>query len=273
MGELLSGHTPIEVSRRTRATRMVAEKITAPLLPRRIVDPDHNLERVEQAVREGQGIVAVFTHFSEGDGPRFSRTVFRNATLRRKEVLYPIALHHDNRALSKFSDLLGTPLAPIPTGNTFEAPGYENLRTKEGLVYARSLKESYMEKCKEILSGGGIVTVAEQGERAGQMDMNSTKNPVRTLIKEMNKRNVTEYGILPVAFGLKKTTTYDPEQVGGLNIGRKYQVFLGEYVPLEDLLEEVVGDLGKVDHAVRERLAAIAPLAYLPDGHPRKTSP
>ena len=145
--------------------RIFAEHAVRPLFPRFLNDKTGALEKAELAAKKGVGLVIVYTHFSLRDGMETNRSiVYTSPVLRDREVVNPLSYHQYNKLMKGRATFFHGTFIPIVNNSTLSKKGYENMPKGKGL-------QEFAAACSEVLSKGGIATLAVNSTRMDKLDL------------------------------------------------------------------------------------------------------
>lgn len=213
--------------------------------------------KAERLVWHGHGLIIAFNHMSKGDPPQVIRNVvFKNKVLNKKPIVLPIALHENKILFKVLQGMTNGKLMPIVTQNTID------LGKNKGRDLNDGLKE-YLNEAVAALGRGEIVLIAPQGTRQSSLG-NPEKPAIGTLLASAARQKINRFALLVVGVDIQGASSYKKEDVGGLNLGKKYILRPGECFTYEEIMEHesVREEFRQVDNLVFAELRKVVPLAY-----------
>ncbi|MDX1615444.1 MAG: hypothetical protein R3300_14120 [Candidatus Promineifilaceae bacterium] len=226
------------------------------LMPGRLDDPHRALAQSEGLNAQGYGIVLLINHFSTRDSLQALQLLFASPVFSRRPILAPVAFHQYGRygALIRFlARRLGLQLCPIVTGGTVKRLGASYQRG-QGLP-------AYLQAAAGCLAQGGIILLAPQGGRRRRLGRPRGR-PVGNLLAYAKRHGVSDVALLLLGLGLSEAEDYDDPSLRGYNLGRVYDLHLGQLITLQQLTQQGLR-LRQIDAWVFERLAELVPTAYM----------
>lgn len=239
--------------------RLAFELLLRPFLPYIILDKNHSIKKFHEASGRGDGLIIVFTHFSLRDAMDVNRVlIYTDPILKDREVVNPLAYHQYNKFMELVGRLFHGTFAPVINNSTIKKKGFEHLPKGKGL-------KEFVEKSANVLTQGGIVSLAINATRSEKLDMEDKQKPVGYLIASLQAKGVKDYGILLINFSIKGAKNYSKKEAGGFNFGKTYFMNYINYYSLSRLINrpEVSGKVGNVDAFLRSELAKVSPKEYL----------
>ena len=234
--------------------RRLAVPLAAPLLPARILANMGGLQRAGYLARGGMGVLVLINHFSLRDGFDTFRLLFGNPALRRLPMLAPAASHLIDWRLRLLTSLLAVELAPITSPEATANLGLPPESRENALAYSQAAIAR--------LDAGGVVLLAPQAGRRPCLVPPVKMRPVSLLLAQAKRKQVTNFCLLFVGLGLAGAAGYSLETNGGLNLGQRYEVRVGEAFTFDEAVA-LAGDLRRVEGWVYTQLAGLVPAAYL----------
>lgn len=215
------------------------------------------LIRARGLVQDGYGLIIAFNHMSKGDPPQvIANVVFKDNVLSKKPIVLPIALHENKIRFKVLQGMTNGKLMPIVTQSTID------LEKNKGRELNDGLKE-YLNEAVAALGRGEIVLIAPQGTRQSSLG-NPEKPAIGTLLASAARQKINRFALLVVGVGIRGASSYEKEDVGGLNLGKKYILRPGECFTYEEIMkhESVQGKHGQVDNLVFAELRKVVPPVY-----------
>ncbi|MDT8304768.1 MAG: hypothetical protein RRC07_02435 [Anaerolineae bacterium] len=243
-----------QLSRAKAGMRRLAVPLTAPLLPAHIRANMGGLQRAGFLASSGMGVLVLINHFSLRDGFDTFRLLFSHPALRRLPMLAPAASHLIDRRLRFLAALFAVDLTPITSP---EAVANLGLPADSG---ENALASS--QKAIAHLDAGGVVLLAPQAGRRPCLEPPARMRPVSLLLAQAQRKRMTDFCLLFAGLGLASGTDYGLAAAGGLNLGQRYEVRVGEAYMFDEAVA-LAGSLRQVEGWVYAQLAGLVPAAYL----------
>lgn len=238
------------------ACRKLAVKALSPVLKSERTNSNHGIDKAEDILRNGNGLIVIINHFSLKDPPLAANEVFRHREMGSKKIIAPIAYHMDHRLYHVLGRLIGINFFPIVTENTMKK-GRNNGRE----LFEGKGKSEYLKASLNLLRQGGIVILAPQGTRMpnlGQPD-NLT---VGTFMAGARKNGLDKYAFLFIGFGIKGLDDYSIKGIKGFNLLKRYTANIGACLTSKEILEKAGGNFRAVDEVIFEELRKVVPSNY-----------
>lgn len=244
-----------QLSKAKVAMRRLGAPLVAPLLPGRIEANRGGLQRAGFLAGSGMGVLVLINHFSLRDGFDTFRLLFAHPALRRLPMLAPAASHLvQRRSIDLLATLFAVDIAPMTSPEAVARYGLDPSSGQNVMAYSRAAIER--------LAGGGLVLVAPQVGRRPCLAPPEGMRPVSLLLAQARRKRVADFCLLFVGLGLAGARAYSVETTGGLNLGQRYELRVGEAFTLDETIR-LAGGLRKVEGWVYEQLAPLVPAAYL----------
>lgn len=243
-----------QFSRAKAGMRRLAVPLTAPLLPVQIRANMGGLQRAGFLAASGMGVLVLINHFSLRDGLDTFRLLFGHASLRHLPMLAPAASHLIDRRLRLLTVLFAVDLIPITSPEAVANLGLAPDSGKNALAYSQTALAR--------LDAGGLVLLAPQAGRRPCLAPPARMRPVSLLLAQAQRKRVTDFCLLFVGLGLAGATDYSLETIGGLNLGQRYELRVGEAYTFDEVVA-LAGGLRQVERWVYAQLAGLVPAAYL----------
>lgn len=148
---------------------------------------------------------------------------------------------------------MGVRLLPVTTPEAVARHGPAPNFGVSPLCYAR--------EAISTLAAGGIVLLAPQAGRRSTLGEPQLR-PVSLLLAQARRQGVRDVALLFVGLGMEGITDYALEKVGGLNLGRRYEIQVGQTFTLDEALA-AAGRLRMLDAWSFQCLQEWVPLAYV----------
>lgn len=239
--------------------RIISELIFRLFFPRTFIDKSKALQKACNAALEGKGLVIVYTHFSLRDAMEINRSIiFKDPVFRKRKAVNPLSYHQYNKFMELMAKSYGGDFYPVVNNSTVTKKGFEHLPKGKGL-------KEFTQAGSKILSAGGVVTLAVNATRKDHLDIQDPQKPIGYFIASTQALGVTNYGFLLVGFSIKNAKNYKKEEVGGMNIGKRYTINIAKYISLSELLHrpEVKEKLSNVDAYIRSEFTKVVAKEYL----------
>jgi len=110
------------------------------------------------------------------------------------------------------------------------------------------------------LAQGELVLLAPQGGRRPTLG-GPVGQPLARLLEQLSGNQAERVALLPVGLGIDGISSYQREQVGGLNLFRRYLVNVGAVHLLPYLRQQGIDDQ-QIDAWLFAQLATVVPPAY-----------
>lgn len=215
----------------------------------------NGLARAEQLLADGYGLIICANHFSRGDPVRiFDEIIFKSNVMRKRRLAVAVASHQFDNILKFSGKLLNLQLLPVVTDETIKL----NKASQDDRHRIKSLF-SYLTKSTETLKQAGIVLLFPQGTRQTQLTI-SERGPVGVLMRFLNGK-VDRLAFLCTGLGINGVSDYSREKTGGLNLGRKYQMVIGQTWTWQEILQQV-STAQEVNQWIFTQLADLVPVNY-----------
>lgn len=247
------------VSQRVFWFRVVSEFFLRLFFPRIYIDETHALQKAENNALKGKGLLVIYTHFSLRDAMEVNRSViFNNPLLRQRKVINPLSFHQYNIFMDLMAKSYGGNFCPVVNSSTLTKKNFKHLPKGKGL-------SEFTSAGSDILSRGGLVTLAVNATRTEHLDLNDPQKPIGYFIASSQARGVTGYGFLLVSFSVKNATSYSKKAVGGMNFGKTYIINLAKFYSYHELLSrpEINNKLSLVDPFIRSQFTKFVDPKYL----------
>lgn len=248
--ESCSSHLSPEIVGRRNLVRAVLN----PLLWHHVKQP-HGLERAEELLDQGIGLLILINHFGKTDPAQvINNVVFAREKMRRKPITTPIAYHQQKPYINMLAGLTSINIKPIVTPDTIRLNQNDGLDQGTGLPH-------YINFSLQTLKHGGIVLLAPQAGRRERLgEPNKT---MRLFMLQAKRRGVNNFGMLFIGLGIKGTTDYSERSAGGLNIGKTYEINIGPTFTQEEAILDAGRQNLDLDAWVFSQLAHLVPESYL----------
>jgi hypothetical protein len=242
------------LSRARAGMRRLVVPLIAPLLPAEILANMGGLQRAGYLAGSGMGVLVLINHFSLRDGFDTFRILFGHPTLQRLPMLAPAASHLIDRRLQLLSALFAVELAPITSPEAVANLGLPPESGENALAYSQTAIAR--------LDAGGVVLLAPQVGRRPCLAPPAKMRPVSLLLAQAKRKRVTDFCLLFVGLGLTAATGYSLQTNGGLNLGQRYEIRVGEAFTYDEAVA-LAGGLRQVEGWAYTQLAGLVPAAYL----------
>lgn len=214
--------------------------------------------KAERLVQHGYGLIIAFNHMSKGDPPQvIKNVVFKNKIFNKKPIVLPIAFHENKIWFNVLQGMTNGKLMPIVTQSTIDLGKNKGRELNDGL-------KEYFNEAVAALGRGEIVLIAPQGTR--QSSLGSPERPaIGTLLASAAKHKINRFALLVVGVNIQGASSYKKEDVGGLNLGKKYILRPGECFTYREIMEHegVQGKFRQVDNLIFAKLSEVVPSAYV----------
>jgi hypothetical protein len=234
--------------------RRLAVPLTAPMLPGRIIANGGGLQRAGFLASRQMGVLVLINHFSLRDGFDTFRLLFAHPALRRLPMLAPAASHLIDRRLQLLAALFAVELKPITSPEAVANLGLPAESGENALAYSQAAIAR--------LGAGGLVLLAPQAGRRPCLEPPQRMRPVSLLLAQAQRKRVTDFCLLFVGLGLAGAASYSLETTGGLNLGQRYELRLGEAYTFDEVVA-LAGGVRQVESWAYGQLAGLVPAAYL----------
>ncbi len=216
-------------------------KIWQPLIaPARVEIVQNGIQRADELLEQGWGLVLPFTHFSGRD---IVEMTLRPFAAGRMLVTRPIVVsiewsHYWGLSIPRLSaEMTGITLIPIVTEDTIKKrKNYD--RQKRPLPLGHGTFE-YLSLARRALKEGGAVYVSPQQGRRPALEL-SDKEPMKFLLGKENE--LQKVAVMFVALSLHGEVDYSKRNLAVL--GRMFDVRLGPTVTKAELFQ-LSRDLGR----------------------------
>ncbi len=248
--------------------RVAAAKIVQRALPFEFEDTNNNLDRLENLIYRGYGMIYCVPHFSTSDFLRSIAAFLIHSKMSRKgPILAPLAIQYvDNQVLSMFQNLTDIDLQGIVTKSTIK---YEEELLKAGREIPWERQDlgygtgEYSVRAVDVLAHNGSVYVAPQTERQ-EMLYPFDKSTIGLLDANLKRHKIEKvaYAVL----GIKMQGSEDYSQ-GGLNISETYKISLADVLTSAELNTQAPVHRKRrlVDNVIYSKMYHAAPMAYRPE--------
>lgn len=251
MSKIESFHSDVSPAAVTR--RNLVRAVLSTLLWHHI-ETSHGLERAEELLDQGMGLLILINHFGKTDPAQvINNVVFAREKMRRKPITTPIAYHQQKPYIKMLAGLTSINMKPIVTPDTIR------LNQNDGLDQGTGLPD-YINSSLQTLKQGGIVLLAPQAgrrERLGKPD-----KTMRLFMLLANRHKVNKFGILFIGLGIEGITDYSEISAGGLNIGKTYEINIGPTFTQEEAILDAGRQNLDLDTWVFSQLAPLVPESY-----------
>ncbi len=245
---------------RGQLVRKEVSKVALGFLPTEYTSDQNSqeaLQKTEELLQEGYGIVVLYNHFSKSDHIRtLARLVLDVPTVSKRPILSPVGIHQHNWYLKLLGKGTNVKLMPIVTPNTRAEHPEKIPSIRPGAEMARE----YLSKARQTLSAGGVLLLAPQAERKATLGKPLNGKPVKRILKNYANDMVA---FLFAGLQIPGETDYSTASVRGLNRGREFLINLSGPLIKSMLLELSNYDLNQVDRVVFEHLRPLVSPAYL----------
>jgi len=185
-------------------------------------------ERAKSLLRDGVGLVIIYTHPSRTDTHRLMG-LWRDNEYATPPCLIPIAYHQMN---------LAARISAWPTGVEFHG-----IVTKETVARGKNKghEEGYgsikfLEVGIQTLSRGGIVLLAPSSTRTTRLTMPDGIRPTDMLLNTAQRKGVP-FALMSTGFEINGVTSY--EHANGFNFFRRYTLRTGNTFTNREILEQL----------------------------------
>lgn len=248
-----------QLSRARAGLRRLAVPLTAPLLPAQIRLNRGGLQRAGFLAGSGMGVLVLINHFSLRDGLDIFRLLFAHRTLRQRSMLAPAASHLIDRRLRLLTALFAVDLTPITSPEAVANLGLPAGTGANALAYSQTAIAR--------LDTGGVVLLAPQAGRRPCLEPPANMRPVSLLLAQARRKHATGFCLLFVGLGLAGARDYSLEATGGLNLGQRYELRVGEAFTFDEAVA-LAGGLRQVERWAYTQLADLVPAPYLCEEEP-----
>ncbi len=235
--------------------RRVLVRLAAPALRMNLSDPVGGLDRLTALNREGVGVILLMNHFALRDPLQALAVLFRSPVLITRPILAPVAYHQvlQYGRFGRFITwILGIEVMPVVTADT--------IRILKSRPHGGTGLAEYFAAGAAALAAGEIVLLAPQGARTSRLGRPHGR-PIARLLAVLAETEVPRFALGFIGFSLPDAINYSRERVGGLNIGRLYEIRVGQTVTSAEL-DGVREPQEAVDVWAFARLAELLPAAY-----------
>jgi hypothetical protein len=234
--------------------RRLGAPLVAPLLPGRIEANGGGLQRAGYLAQQGMGVLVLINHFSLRDGFDVFRLLFAHSVLRELPVLAPVASHLIGPVARLLAALFTVEVAPMTSPEATANLGLDPTTGQNALAYSQ-MTIAHLET-------GGVVLLAPQVGRRPCLAPLEDMRPVSLLLAQARRKRAADFCLLFVGLGLAGAPAYSLDETGGLNLGRRYELRVGEAFTVDEAIA-LAGDLRRVEGWVYQQLAPLVPAAYL----------
>jgi hypothetical protein len=244
------------------------------------------LDRAEQLVQEGRGLIFVYNHFSITDPIRALQALYRESpVIRDLTLMSPIDIYQSEkfqRILNYLSEHTTVALYPIVIDKTLERHGIEDgtgeivYMSKDGPKKKSDGIGKYMDALKEAVTHGqsAIVSIDAGRQHSLYPDTSIEEIDERTRKKEVMARplnliaaklrhDADKVAVVFIGMGLRDAQEYAKGKTDGFNRGKTVNYIIGPTIKLEDLITHAAETGKSVDDIARSTLEQSVPEAYL----------
>lgn len=244
--------------------------------PYKIIDPEGNLKKADNVLKQGKGLVILTPHATNGELVReFSAFGLHSGMFRRANLLSPIARHQrDLNNLPMLTRLGGIGLADITTEDTIkeekklEQAGLEipwDGGHAEGFGYIEFTRRAQGILLRtETPQKPGVILEAPQQGRRGLLEP-FPHRPVEILCRPLESRGHGDrISIMMLGLEIPGVEDYSDKQIRGTNKHRSYNLTMGPVIDLIELRQMAIRNGLSLDRQVYEIMLKLAPPAYRP---------
>jgi len=221
-----------KVSKEHFNARKKYQRLSKFILPTELKPEDggEGVDRARSLLREGTGLVIVYTHPSRTDTYRLM-DLWQYDEFAERRCLTPIALHQYNKIARKTAAPTGLEFYPVVTSETIAR------RKNKGLTEGHG-RMKFLDGANEALAGGGIILFAPTTTRTSELSMPPGKlRPTDILLNYAQMKGV-RFAVMSTAFEINGVTSY--QHASGLNVFRNYTLHTGSTFMDNEILEQLV---------------------------------
>lgn len=227
------------------------------LFPSNVIEAEDGFSKANALLLQGTGVIITINHFSRRDPLQVLKDiVFPSQIMRPRPFLAPVSYHQKNIIVRAGGVLFSLETRGVVNQSTIDKGKNKGHRRGYGL-------DDYVRDGIEVLRAGGVMLVAPQAERSEELE-----EPQRTIeffMRQAQRKYLDDYAFLLVGLGIEGEENYSPENVGGFNPFRRYEVRIGSTYTRENLLQEAQVANMSVDEFIFSKLAQLVPEEYLGD--------
>jgi hypothetical protein len=243
------------VARHSELLRHTGASLGSLVLRCRLVDEEGGWSRAESLLEQGYGLIALMNHFSVRDAPQALALLARSRVMRQRPYIAPAASHQVavyEGLVRFFTALFAIELCPVVT--PFRGP---NGTSREEI---RANNNAYRARTAAVLQEGGLMLLAPQAHRSPRLGTPRGR-AVAKLLEQFSPRSTPHVALLFMGLGIPGVTDYAREQVGGLNLAKRYEARIGATFTVEEALK-AQPDLDAIDDWVFAQLRTVVPRSY-----------
>jgi len=203
-------------------SRQLTDSLIQMMYHTEIIGTIDGLGRAIDLNTQGYGIIFMYNHFSEYEGPVLAGQILRVPEFRLHSSVFPIGLHQydkHKRMLHLVSTLARGNLVPIATEDTIKLPEYQQKGVKLG-----EGTPLYFRLAAESLISGGTVGVAPQGRRDRYMDTSVIPIAIGSLVSNVLHQGMDRIAFIAVGMDLKDIPRPADYRM-------YHDIKMGEYIP------------------------------------------
>lgn len=235
----------------------------SPLLQSEIINRpgEDGLFDFENFLLGGFGGVVIVKHFSLRDPLQTIKDILvASDIIRQREILAALARHRANVVAMLPSKLIDLKVRTIVTQNSLDDA------VKKSIYPLPKLNEGvpvYIRDALEVISNGGVVPVAPEGERRDNLELYAPSSLHRTKKERENHKIRTigtmlawaqRLGVENIAFLFVDLRVSGKDrgywESGWFNLGHKYEIRIGRVLTSKQIMEMADGNIRLVDRDV-----------------------
>lgn len=215
---------------RNRSIAVAAGKI---LLPTDVIHHGNGIVRIKELLateERKRAINIIYNHPSKSDVPRqLVSYLWQDPDFKELQMAVPISADEYTEKTETAGNLVGLKEFPVVTPEVYERAteiGHE--RGYGNIAYAKGIKT--------ISQEGGVNILAPSAGRQSELHVADT-NAAELLLTVAGDHTVTLF----VGVEINRIRKYDTTKNGGVNVGRKYTLHVGDAYTNEEIAEKLIG--------------------------------
>jgi len=232
--------------------RLLTKRIADLIFPYHVLDEEGSMVKFEHMLNQGYGFIVIINHFSTRDSAQVLAHLLDNQAVGPRPILAPVAYHQHNSIVQFWSQRMAIELCPIVTARTVEALGDEYIQGA-GLAEYASL-------AMDCLRQGGVLLLAPQGGRQSTLGEPEGR-PLGNLLALARRRGVEKVALMFIGLGYPGVADYSRKRVGGANIGKRYELRIGQTITTEEAIH-LAGGRRRIDAWSFQQLRRLVPAIY-----------